>query len=260
MADVRAFPRYRCAVRTLLVVTLALLCVIAAACDGDGDGLAATPQAQAPIVLRDGQSERAGVALVFDVGRGTGLFTSGGESTASAILPVLKELQIRATFAVTGRWAEANPGLTRAIAADGHLIINAGYDGASFTGQSTGIRSLTAEQRKLQLSRTETTVYRITNRTTQPYFHPPYGDVDASVERDAASFGYHVIVLGSLDLRNVIDASALNERALAAATPGAILLISAGGRSPAAAALPDLAAALAGRGLEILTVDQFVGD
>jgi peptidoglycan/xylan/chitin deacetylase (PgdA/CDA1 family) len=238
-----------------LLLAIALCSMLAVACGSNDD--AAPAERRTPIVLRQAADAGGSVALVFDVGRGTGLFTGGGEPRVSDLLPVLKDTDVRATFALTGRWAEANPELTRAIAADGHLIINAGYDGTSFTGQSTGLRSLSAEQRALQLSRTETTIYRITNRTTQPYFHPPYGDVDGSVERDAAAEGYHVVVLGSLDLRNLIDSSALNERALEAATPGAVLLISAGARSPAPEALPALVDELRARGIELVAVDAF---
>ncbi|HYM16025.1 MAG TPA: hypothetical protein VEZ14_10740 [Dehalococcoidia bacterium] len=47
--------------------------------------------------------------------------------------------------------------------------------------------ALTAAQRALELSRTETTVYHLSGRTTRPYFRPPRGDVDAGVLRDGGA-------------------------------------------------------------------------
>ena len=100
------------------------------------------------------------VALTFDAGADTGF--------AADILTTLRRENVRATFGITGAWAERNHDLLLAMAADGHAFINHTYDHTSFTGASTRHPPLTAEERALELSRTETTVYHLTQRT-----HPP---------------------------------------------------------------------------------------
>jgi peptidoglycan/xylan/chitin deacetylase (PgdA/CDA1 family) len=232
---------------TPLFLLGALFTAIACAQDPDAP---ASPTPAAPVVLTRGSTVDTAVALVFEVRAAD--VTPGA---MAEVLAALREVRVRASFAITGRWAEANGELTRAIAADGHQIVNAGYDGTSFTGQSTGQRSLTAEQRALQLSRTETSLYRVTNRTTRPFFRPPLGDLDASVERDAAANGYHLIVAGSLDARQAVDAPALLVR-VERAVAGDVILLSAAERSPAGAALDDVIAALRAAGFAFATLAE----
>src|SRR5581483_6105492 len=184
-----------------------------------------TPVAPARVVYRGDPSRRV-VALTFDAGADRG-------STA-AILQTLRDNNIRATFGVTGLWAEANRDLLNAIAADGHQIINHSYDHKSFTGTSTSSAPLSREQRRLELSRTETTVYRITGgRSTRPYFRPPYGDLDASVQRDVAEDGYDTVVMWTVDSRgwDHLPAPQIVERCLSLAEPGAIYVMHVGAES-----------------------------
>jgi len=174
------------------------------------------------------------VALTFDAGSDVGY--------TGEILDVLNREGVRATFSVTGLWAERNRDLLLAIAAAGHQIINHTYDHASFTGVSTNTAPLTRDQRALELSRTEVTVYHLSGRSTRPYFRPPYGDVDASVQRDAAAAGYSTIVMWSIDTLgwNHATADAIVERSLARAEPGAIYVMHVGSESQDAAALPRI--------------------
>ena len=48
---------------------------------------------------------------------------------------------IRATFGMTGKWAQANPDLVRRMAADGDQLMNHTWDHRSFTGLSTRTRA-----------------------------------------------------------------------------------------------------------------------
>ena len=210
-----------------------------------------TPAAAARVVTRGNPSRRM-VALTFDAGADAG-FT--GE-----ILDVLKRAGVRATFGMTGLWAEHNRELLLAIAAQGHQIINHTYDHASFTGLSTEKPPLTAAERALELSRTEVTVYHLTQRSTRPYFRPPYGDLDASVERDAAANGYDTIVMWSVDTQGWKHASAdaIVARGLAGAEPGAIYVMHVGAESQDAVALPRLIDGLRAQGYAFGTVDELL--
>jgi len=185
-------------------------------------------------IVSHGNASRRMVALTFDAGSDVGY--------TGEILDVLHREGVRATFSVTGLWAERNRDLLLAIAAAGHQIINHTYDHASFTGVSTNTAPLTRDQRALELSRTEVTVYHLSGRSTRPYFRPPYGDVDASVQRDAAAAGYSTIVMWSIDTLgwNHATADAIVERSLARAEPGAIYVMHVGSESQDAAALPRI--------------------
>jgi len=205
----------------------------------------------ARVVYREDTARRT-VALTFDAGSDAGF-------TAS-ILETLRREGIRATFSVTGLWAEQNHGLLLAIAADGHEIINHTYDHASFTGLSTGKPPLTAAERALELSRTETTVYHLTQRSTRPYFRPPYGDIDAGVEQDAAAAGYGTIVMWTVDSLGWkgATADAIVERCLAQAAPGAIYVMHVGSESQDAAALERVIAGLRAAGYGFATIDELL--
>ncbi len=212
----------------------------------------ATPTPPPARVLYRGDPSRRVVALTFDAGSDAG-HTAG-------ILAELRAEGIRASFSVTGLWAEQHPDLLNAIGADGHLLINHTYDHASFTGLSTGGPPLTAAQRALELSRTETTVYHLAGRTTRPYFRPPYGDLDPGVQQDAANDGYGVIVMWTVDSRGWqgAPADAIVERCLAQAAPGAIFVMHVGSESADGDALPRVIAGLRAAGYGFVTVDELL--
>jgi peptidoglycan/xylan/chitin deacetylase (PgdA/CDA1 family) len=206
----------------------------------------------APVVLYRGDPSQRAIALTFDAGSDAGY--------TADILRTLRAEGIRASFSVTGLWAEANADLLNSIAADGHVLINHSYSHASFTGRSTGAPPLTAEERALQLSRVETTVYRLTSRSTRPYFRPPFGDVDAGVEADAAAVGYPVIVMWTVDTFgwNGATADQIVERTVELAEPGAIVIMHVGSESQDGPALPEVIRRLRAEGYAFVTIDQML--
>jgi peptidoglycan/xylan/chitin deacetylase (PgdA/CDA1 family) len=210
-----------------------------------------TPGGPARAVYR-GDAARRAVALTFDAGSDAGY--------TREILETLRAAGIRAAFSLTGVWAEENRDLARLIAAEGHALINHSYSHPSFTGRSTGTAPLTAEERALELSRTETTVYRLTLRSTRPYFRPPFGDTDDSVLADAGAAGYGIVMMWSIDTLGWRGATAdeIVERSLALAEPGAIYIMHVGSASADAAALPRVIAGLREEGYEILPLDEFL--
>jgi peptidoglycan/xylan/chitin deacetylase (PgdA/CDA1 family) len=273
-------PTWRLLTLALVITMLAL----AAACGGDGDAPPNTPTSAAtaaasatvspapsatateappptpaptsnpiaPLVLRRGDPARREIALTFDAGSDPG-FTQD-------ILRTLYTESIRASFAVTGLWAEANPDLLRAIAADGHVLMNHTYNHRSFTGLSTDTPPLSPDLRALELSRVETTVYRLSSRTTRPYFRPPFGDYDDSVVTDAAAAGFPVIVMWTIDTLgwNAATADAIVERTLSLAEPGAIVIMHVGSESQDAAALQRVIDGLRADGYVFVTIEDMV--
>jgi peptidoglycan/xylan/chitin deacetylase (PgdA/CDA1 family) len=144
-------------------------------------------------VIRRGNPGRMAVALSFDAGADAGY--------AGLILDTLSANGILASFGMTGRWAEQNPDLVQRMVSDGHHLINHSYDHASMTGASTRTRALTREERWWQLDRTEEIIVGLTGATTKPFFRPPYGAHDASVNEDVGARGYAYNVLWTVDSR-----------------------------------------------------------
>jgi peptidoglycan-N-acetylglucosamine deacetylase len=192
------------------------------------------------------------VALTFDAGADVG--------SASQILDVLGASAVRASFGITGRWAEEHPDLVRRMAAGGHLVINHTYDHRSFTGTSARPAVLAAADRRNEVERADEIIRGLTGATTRPWFRPPYGDYDASVNAAVGSLGYRYNVLWTVDSlgwQGLSPAAILN-RCLQGAVPGAILLFHVGSQSQDAAALPSIIAGLRQAGYTLGTVAEVI--
>jgi peptidoglycan/xylan/chitin deacetylase (PgdA/CDA1 family) len=203
---------------------------------------------QGALEVRRGNTTRQMVALTFDAGSDAGYTTQ--------ILQTLSDAGIKASFSLTGEWAEAHPDLVRAIAAGGHLIMNHSYDHPSFTGLSTGAGPLSTQQRTDELDRADAVIRSITGKTTKPYFRPPYADFDGSVLCDIYADGYNYLVMWTVDTLGWNGASAdqIVQTSLLRAKPGAIYIMHVGSQSQDAAALPRVIDGLRTQGYSFGTV------
>jgi len=185
------------------------------------------------------------VALTFDAGSDVGY--------TSLILDALAANGVRASFGMTGLWAERNPDLVRRMVNEGHTMINHSYDHSSFTGRSTKKPALTQEDRWGQVDRTEAIIAGLTGATTLPYFRPPFGDYDESVNQDVAARGYLFNVMWTVDSRGWLgwSASAIAQRCLERAVPGAIYVFHVGSQSQDGPALQAIIDGLRGAGYAI---------
>ena len=200
------------------------------------------------LEVRRGNSTRQMVALTFDAGADAGY--------TSQILQTLADEGVKASFSLTGEWAEAHPDLVQAIAAGGHLIMNHSYDHPSFTGFSTGEAPLTAQQRFEELDRADAAIRAITGTTTKPYFRPPYADFDGSVLCDIYADGYYYLVMWTIDTFGWNGASTddIVQTSLSRAKPGAIYIMHVGSQSQDAAALRQVIEGLRAQGYSFGTV------
>ncbi|MCH7809472.1 MAG: polysaccharide deacetylase family protein [Chloroflexi bacterium] len=266
--------------RTFIVACL-LLAALAVACSGDdgnepppsgtvsapaspsptttlapGGGQTAPPATQpaqtdtkpagvAAQVIRYGDTSRKVVAFSFDAGSDAGY-------TAS-ILDTLSANGVRVSFGMTGKWAETNPDLLRRMVADGHTLINHTYDHRSFTGNSSQADGLSEAQRWDELNRTEQIINDLTGATTRPYFRPPYGDYDQSVNEDVGALGYTYNVMWAIDSRGWtgIPAAQIAQRCIDLAEPGAIYVLHVGSASEDGPALQSIIDGLHAEGYEI---------
>ena len=192
------------------------------------------------------------VALTFDAGADRGY--------AERILNTLRDTGVKASFGMTGRWAEQNPDLVRRMVAEGHLLINHTYSHGSFTGTSPGTRPLTAEERRREIERTEAVIAAIAGVGLKPYFRPPYGDYDTATMVQLGQLGYGYNVMWTVDSLgwNGLTAQQIVARCVGRTVPGAILLFHVGADSQDAAALPELIRQLRAAGYSFGTVTDIL--
>lgn len=204
------------------------------------------------VALYRGPTSLNVVALTFDAGSDCGY--------AARILDILAAEGIKATFGMTGRWAEANPDLVRRMVDEGHLLLNHTYDHRSFTGFSTGSAALSTAERRDELARADQAVAAITGASMAPWFRPPYGDIDATVNADLGAAGYRYDVLWTVDSLGWkgLSPADIGTRCLDRAAAGVIYLFHVGSQSQDAAALPDVIAGLRDRGYGFVRVDEMV--
>jgi len=182
------------------------------------------------------------VALTFD---------SGVENKATpAILKALKDADVKVTFFLTGKWIEENPGLTREIAEQGHIIGNHTYSHPDLTEE-------TDKDIAYQLSACNELVRKKVGLSTKPLFRPPYGSRDSRVLKVAADNGYRSVywTLDSLDWKPSMTPEQVKNRIITGLSNGTIVLQHCGS-SQSAEILPELIKEIRKKGYEIVTVPE----
>lgn len=211
-------------------------------------GPAPSPPAppSAASVVRLGDASRMLVAFSFDAGSDVGY--------TAQILDTLAANGIRASFGMAGAWAEKNPEMLRRIAAEGHHLINHSNTHPDFT-------TISSESRRGQLQATDDLIVAITGIGTRPYFRPPYGAYDATVNSDLAANGYHYSLMWSVDSLGWtgLTAAEIAGRCLSRAEPGAIYLFHVGSQSQDGPALQAMIDGLRSRGYSIGSVADVLG-
>jgi peptidoglycan/xylan/chitin deacetylase (PgdA/CDA1 family) len=205
-----------------------------------------------------GNVNRRMVSLTFDAGSDPGY--------TGQILDFLRNQGIKASFGITGKWADANQAHVRRMANEGHHIINHSWSHDSFTGLSTGLAQLTPAQRTTELVRTNNIIKSLTGKDTKPYFRPPYGDFDNGVLRDIGANGYSRNIMWTVDSlgwKGLTAAQICNRVVSSVDTDsyrgnGHIILFHVGSKSQDANALPCIVFSLAARGFTFGTVPQVI--
>jgi peptidoglycan/xylan/chitin deacetylase (PgdA/CDA1 family) len=204
-------------------------------------------------VVEGGTNDRLEVALTFDAGADRG--------HAEAILDLLAGYGIRASFGMTGQWAEANPDLVQRMVVEGHMLFNHTWDHRSLTGANTGQPPMTADEVAWQVGETERVVRELTGYELKPYFRPPYGDYDATSLGYLYDNGYYISIFWTCDTRGwagwsaqqIVDYCTVNLKS------DEIILLHVG----AAAAgdyesLPALIDSFAAQGYTFVTVEEML--
>jgi peptidoglycan/xylan/chitin deacetylase (PgdA/CDA1 family) len=186
------------------------------------------------------------VALTFDAGSDYGY--------TDQILDYLKAEGIKASFGMTGKWAEKNPDGFRRIVTDGHHLINHSYSHQSWTGVSSERPALGRAERIEELERADRVFVDLAGKSAKPWYRPPYGDVDrdGSTEKLLGERGYKYNVMWSVDSLGWqgISVDAIAARCIKGISPGAIFLFHVGSQSEDANALPAIVAAIRDAGMQ----------
>jgi peptidoglycan/xylan/chitin deacetylase (PgdA/CDA1 family) len=230
---------------TIVLVTVALAAALLFV-----EGAKASQAQSRAVTITQLDISRKVVALTFDAGSDAGY--------ASRILDTLKANRVKASFGMTGKWAEAHPALLRRMVREGHTVMNHTYSHRSFTGSSTGTAPLSYKQRSAELRKTESAVQRIAGVSTKPYFRPPYGAYDASVLEDVYTLGYKYNVMWSTDSLGWkgYTKKQILKRVLDGRKPGAIYLFHVRSQSKDGPALQSIISELQKRGYGFVTLNK----
>lgn len=188
----------------------------------------------AAIVGR-GSPDRPEVALTFDIEVDAG--------TLYAILDILRDREIKATFFVTGRWVQSFPEAAKAIVAAGHELGNHSLTHPAFS-------SIGADGARQEIAETERIIREITGVSAQPYFRFPYGDSTQAMVDLAAGQGYIAYHWGADDY--AIPSWLAQAAGSPAQAYGGILLVH--GRQSSVDALPGWLDQLEALGLQATTL------
>jgi peptidoglycan-N-acetylglucosamine deacetylase len=203
----------------------------------------AWPALRAPLGIEDRTASRRGYALTFDDGphaQGT-----------PAVLEILRNERVQATFFLVGEQVLRNPALAREIADAGHQI-------ALHCQRHRNLLRLTPAQVRADIARASENIAEHTGCAPTLY-RPPYGVANAAALRIARANGWRTLLWShwGRDWEARATAASIAARVTDAAGEGAVLLLHDADDYSApdswrrtAAALPRVLDALAQRGLE----------
>ena len=197
--------------------------------------------------------EEEEIALTFDCGS-----DAGG---AASILATLGATRTAATFFLTGAFVDRYPGIARQVAA--------GYRIGNHTTSHVSLTTLDDAGVRTQVTAAQQQILAVTGVDPRPWFRFPNGDRDSRTIADVNRSGYAAIrwtvdTLGWKGTSGGQSVATVRERVLAAARPGAIVLMHLGanpddGTTLDAEALPGVIAALAARGYTFVDLDTMLG-
>lgn len=152
------------------------------------------------------------VALTFDVGY---------VPENKAMMAMLAERGIRATFFVVGFSVLRKPEIIQDILSNGHELANHSWSHENMQGMNE-------ESVRYELNRTEETVQKAyPGSTTKPYFRAPFGALDETIINVAKQEGYHLIgwTVDSTDWTPGATAARVYNQVTRHVCPGAIIVM-----------------------------------
>lgn len=185
--------------------------------------------------------ERGSVAITVNV--------DWGEDCIPRMLKIFEEMDVRATFFLTGRWVKKFPNLTRVIYEKGHEIGNHGYE-------HLHPKRLSDEALRHLIKNNQLLLEEICGvRTT--LFAPPYGEFDRRIVKIANQLGHEVIMwsVDTIDWQRP-DPGVIVNRVRRKLEDGAIILMHP--TEPTLQALPEIIKTVRNRNLKLVTVSELL--
>jgi peptidoglycan/xylan/chitin deacetylase (PgdA/CDA1 family) len=196
--------------------------------------------------VKEGSSRAREIALTFDDGPGP---------YTPAVLDVLERFHVHATFFEIGEMLRYFSASTLRELRDGDAI-------GDHTETHAEMARLPAHDQREELFEQIARI-ELLGGPRPLLFRPPYGSYDATTIRELHEL-HLLMVLWSVDTEDYLQpgVSAIVQRALAGAHPGAIILMhDAGGtRTQTIAALPIIISRLLAQGYRLVTVPQLLHD
>jgi len=186
--------------------------------------------------------DKGKVALTFD--DGPGRYTP-------AILAILKDKGVKATFFEIGQNAESHTDYVKAVHDDGHLIGNHTYTHPQMS-------KLSYEAQMDEITHTNNIINDIIGLTPH-YFRPPYGDYNSDTLNVLSKLGMER-VMWNVDPRDWsgVPAESILDNVLANTKSGSIVLMHDGvaNSGETAKALPDIIDGLRSRGFALVKLSE----
>ncbi|HQD39339.1 MAG: polysaccharide deacetylase family protein [Firmicutes bacterium] len=173
-----------------------------------------------------------------------------GEEHIAAMLAALKKAEAKATFFVTGSWAEKNPDLLREMASCGHEIGNHGM-------KHIHPAQLDQEGIKKLIGDAESVIQRVLEKEPAKLYAPAYGEVNEKIVAAAAEIGYRTIMWSAdtIDWQKPAPA-VIVQRVQRKIAPGGIVLMHP--TENTVKALPEMLKMLAEKNLQPVTVGELL--
>ncbi|MFP4200307.1 MAG: polysaccharide deacetylase family protein [Clostridia bacterium] len=183
------------------------------------------------------------VALTFNAGSDAG--------SVGRIMDILDDRGEAATFFLTGRWIENNAEEARIIAGADHTVGNLGYSDRDMT-------SMSAEEVREELGRTENLARDTFGTGLRPFFRPPGGAYDETLLDILGEEDYEYATMWTVDTLDwdAAPAQTIFERVQNNLRPGAIILMHLGSDTETAEALPSILDHLDEQGYRAVTMEE----
>ncbi|MBI2335798.1 MAG: polysaccharide deacetylase family protein [Deltaproteobacteria bacterium] len=202
-------------------------------------------------VIHSGPTDQRLVALTFDDGPSL--------SATPAVLKILKENQIKATFFLIGANAERHPEIAKQILADGHLIANHTYE-------HQRLKALGWNQFLEDAKKNNEILFGLLG-VRPKYFRPPGGFRTPWMLYQLKNHGFIPVMWNDMtsDYRIKVDSNAIVSDLIGDLSAGAIIVLHDGlnleldpNRQNTLQALPILIHEIKKRGFQFVTLDKFV--
>lgn len=173
-----------------------------------------------------------------------------GEAELPAMLKILKERGVQATFFFDGAWVKKFPEMVKEIHADGHEIANHGlYHGHPAQMSRDELKRLITENNQL--------LAEVIGTDPPKLFAPPYGEFNEGILAVAGNLGYRTIMwtIDTIDWQRPAP-EIIIRRVVDKIKAGAIILMHP--TVPTVQALEQIIQSLQGQGYKLVTVSELL--